>query len=72
MAPVGILGILDILVILGTLGPADPLERSSQIPHTITADATGAKCKWPTTAREAVSRPSTWAYAQSSLVEFIT
>ena len=60
-----ILAILQILTILPILGPADLVERSSQIQYAITFDTTRAKCKWPPTARGAVSRPSTCAYVQA-------
>ena len=65
-----ILTMLTILAILAILGPADLVERSSQIHHTISLDTTRAQCQWPPTAREAVSSPSTCACVQPSLVEF--
>ena len=58
------------ITILEILGPADQAERSSQIHHTTILDTTRAQCQWPPTACEAVSRPSTCAYVQASLVEF--
>ena len=66
-----ILAILTILQILAIQGPADQAERSSQIHRTTISDTTRAQCQWPSIAREAVSRPSTYAYVLASLVKFV-